>query len=682
MKRCIALSAAFAALPLAAQEAAVPAAEPIVVTASRLEERAFDAPASISVVGGDALRSAGPQVNLSEALNRVPGLTVLNRQNYAQDLQLSIRGFGSRSTFGIRGVRLIVDGIPATMPDGQGQASTVSLPSAERIEVLRGPLAQLYGNSAGGVVQVFTAVGAAQPTAGVTATAAPYDAHRYGAQFAATNGPHAYTVDLSHFETDGYRDHSQAQRDQLNAKWRWQWDAGTRIDTTVNAIDQPHSLDPLGLTRDQWEQNPRQSPAIATTQDASKSVRQQQVGSVLERRLDAWTDLTARAYLGERSLGNKLSTPLANQLPPTSAGGIVEFERQYYGGALQLSRRMDLAPGMTARFTGGLEYDRMNEDRQGYLNMAGERGALRRDEDNVVSSTDAFLQASLELGGRWSVIAGARTSRVAFTTHDHYIAPGNPDDSGDLSYSATNPAVGLAWHATPQLNVYANAGRGFETPTFTELAYRNNASGLNTDLKASRSNHAEVGAKWRAAGQSIDAAAFDIRTRDEIVVDTNIGGRSTFRNAGSTTRRGAEASAWGPIAAGLTYLASASSLQARFDNGKRLPGTPERSAYAELAYAPPNAWGGFSAAVEAVYTGRLYVNDANDDFAPSASLVNLRAGFLQRVGAWELQALFRVDNATDKRYSGSVIVNEGNRRFFEPAPPRGWLAALTARYRF
>jgi iron complex outermembrane receptor protein len=683
LRRWGAAAAAAAILPLAAQEAAVPVGEPIVVTATRGEERVFDAPASITVVGAEAIRAAGPQVNLSEVLNRVPGITVLNRQNYAQDLQLSIRGFGSRSTFGIRGVRLIVDGIPATMPDGQGQASNVSLPSAARIEVLRGPLAQLYGNAAGGVVQVFTQAGAPQPTLSVSGAAMRYDADRFGAQYAASAGDHALTIDASRFTTDGYREHSAAERSQLNAKWSWQWDPHTRIDTVVNAIDQPHSLDPLGLTRAQWEENPRQSPAIAFLQDASKTVRQQQAGTVVERRLDADTTLTARAYLGERKLENALSTPLVNQLPPTSAGGIVVFERQYAGAALQVSRRVALGEGFGARLVAGLEHDRMAEDRQGYLNVGGMRGELRRDEDNTVRSNDVFAQASLDIGESFAAIAGARASRVEFTTHDHYIAPGNPDDSGNLSFRATNPAAGITWHASPQLNVYANAGRGFETPTFTELAYRNGASGLNTDLKASRSRHAELGVKWRSsAGHAIDAAVFDIRTRDEIVVDTNVGGRSTFRNAGRTTRRGAEILASGPLGAGLRYLVSASALNARFEDGKHLPGTPERSAYAELAYAPPGARGGFNAAIEAVHTGRLFVNDTNDDFAPAVSLLNLRAGFAQRLGGWEVEEFLRIDNATDRGYSGSVIVNEAQRRFFEPAPPRGWMVGLVTRYRF
>jgi iron complex outermembrane receptor protein len=653
--------------------------ETIVVSATRSEARAFDVPAAISGVGPEAIREAGPQVNLSEPLARVPGITVLNRQNYAQDLQVSIRGFGARSTFGIRGVRLIVDGIPATMPDGQGQASNVNLPTTARIEVLRGPLAILYGNAAGGVVQVFTEAGAAQPTVNAAGAFAEHGTLRYGAGFAATSGDHRFVGDASHFETDGYRQHSSAERNVANAKWTWQWSGATRIDTVVNVLDQPIALDPLGLTRAQWQQDPRQAPAIAFTQDASKTVRQQQLGAVLHHEWQGGTTLEARAYGGTRELDNKLSTPLANQLPPTSSGGIVSFDRVYHGAALQASHRAALGTDASARIVAAVEYDRMKDDRQGYINNAGERGALRRDEDDIVHNTDALLQATFDFGTRWSALAGVRASRVHFETRDRYIAPGNPDDSGTLQYQSTNPVGGLTWHATPDWNVYANAGRGFETPTFTELAYRNDGSGLNTGLKASRSDHVELGTKWRAAAaRSFEAALFDIRTRDEIVVDTNVGGRSTFRNAGSTTRRGVEATYLAQWTASLRSYVSVTALNARFDNGNRLPGTPERSAFAELAFRPRDAW---HAAIEVMHLGRIFVNDANEDSAPSWTVVNLRAGARLRWGPLDIEPLLRLDNATDRNYAGSVIVNEAQRRFFEPAPGRTWMLSVTARYR-
>jgi len=670
----------------------------VVISAQRSRQSEFDAAAAISAVTRSELDEAGPQVNLSEALSRVPGISVLNRQNYAQDLQLSIRGFGARSTFGIRGVRLIVDGIPASMPDGQGQASTIALSSAGRIEVLRGPMAQLYGNAAGGVVQVFTEDDAAQPTGTVSTAFGPFGERKLGVKYSARIGGQGLTVDASQFDTDGYRPHSDAQRGQLNARWQTDLGAATHVSVVLNALDQPQSHDPGGLTRAQWQADPRQAAASAIAQDAGKSVRQQQVGSVIEHRIDESTSLSARMYVGARDLDNALSTPLSAQAAPTSSGGIVQFARAYGGAAAQLSHRVRLDAQRALQFTAGVEYERMRENRQGYINDAGQQGELKRDERNTVDTLDAFAQAAWDVTPAWTLTAGARTSQVRFRSEDHFVTADNPDDSGAVNYHATNPVLGVAWHATPALNVYANAGRGFETPTFTELAYRPAGSGLNTALRASRSRHGEIGAKWRpSAAQRWDLAVFDIATRDELVVDTNNGGRSTFKNAGRTTRRGLELSYRADWRQTLHATLSLTELRARFAEdvvsgsgssavtvpaGNRLPGTPERNVFAELAWTPARAWQGFHAALEVVHTGRLFVNDANGDAAPAATVLNLRAACEQSAGDWRIRELLRLDNAGDRRYAGSVIVNEANKRYFEPALPRHWLLAVSASYHF
>ena len=312
----------------------------VVVSASREEQKSFDAPASVQAVGQAAIEAAGPRVNLSEVMTRVPGITVLNRQNYAQDLQLSIRGSGSRSPFGIRGARLIVDGIPATMPDGQGQASTISLPSAQRIEVLRGPLAQLYGNSAGGVLQVFTADGPARPELRFSVDAGSDGLRRYGLQAAGQSGSLNYVIDHSDFSTDGWRVNSAAKRRHTNAKLRWAASEQTKFTLVANAFDQPESGDPLGLTREQFQTNPRQAVANSTLYKAGKDVSQNQVGLVAEHKLDDRSEVSARVYAGERDLDNRLSIPLVAQTSPTAAGGVVQLDRRYSGTGLRYARRM------------------------------------------------------------------------------------------------------------------------------------------------------------------------------------------------------------------------------------------------------------------------------------------------------------------------------------------------------
>jgi iron complex outermembrane receptor protein len=699
----IALAASTLALTAAAPATAQTALDPVVISAERTRQTTFDAPASINAVTRDAIEGAGLQVNLSESLARVPGIAVLNRQNYAQDLQLSIRGFGSRSTFGIRGVRLLVDGIPATMPDGQGQASNVALSSTGRIEVLRGPMAQLYGNAAGGVVQVFTDMSGGLEGEGRALSASlgagSYGQIKAGVRFNAVGPSDAVVIDASQFRTDGWREHSRAERQQLNARWQGDLSPDTRVSVVFNNLDQPDSLDPLGLTRAQFDANPQQAVALAKTQRSSKTVAQTQIGTVVEHQFSQRSALQARLYAGQRQLQNALSIPPPAQQSPTSAGGIVEFARSYAGAGLQFEHRLPLDARRGARFVVGVEHDQLREDRQGYLNPGGGvRGALKRDELNTIRNLDVFGQAGVDLLEALTLTGGARTSRVRFRTADRFIAAGNPDDSGGVDYSATNPVAGVTWRVGSGLNLYANVGRGFETPTFTELAYRTGATGLNTGLQAARSRHAELGAKWKMAdSQRLDVALFDIATRNDIVVDTNVGGRSTFKNAARTSRRGAELAHTARWGAGLSTTLAVTWFEARFDEpfvsgsgatavnvpaGARLPGLPEKSGFAELAWRPAGTWGGFNAGVDVQGLGSIVVNDANTDATRGVWLLGLRAGFAQRAGDWRFAQTLRVDNATDERYAGSVIVNEGNQRFFEPAMPRNWSIQANAQYQW
>jgi iron complex outermembrane recepter protein len=519
---------------LAAQE------QGVVVTATRVAQPALEVPASIDRIHGEEIREARPQVNLSESLGRVPGLVAQNRQNYAQDLQISSRGFGARATFGVRGMRLIADGIPATMPDGQGQAATFALGSASRVEVLRGPFSTLYGNAAGGVVSIETEDGPEVPTGEASLLLGSYDTWRgglkFGGQWGALNG----IADISRFDTGGYRDHSAARRDHLNAKLKYRFARDTTLTLVGNSLNQPDTQDPLGLTRTQFEANPRQAVAQAFTFNTRKSVYQDQLGATVDHRVDSRLRIQATIYGGERWVEQFLG--FQGSAPNTTSGGVVQLDRGYGGGALRF-----FTESGALRLSSGFEYERMDERRRGFENINGTAGALRRDEDDVVSSSDAFAQAEWQFAEHWSAHAGVRTGTTKFRSTDHYIVagvPNNPDDSGSREYSATTPVAGIVFMPSRELSFYGNFGRGFETPTFAELAHQNTGSGLNFDLQAARSRHAEAGMKVlspRLARAS--AALFDIATRDEIVVDQAAGGRTTFKNAGRTERRGVELAA-------------------------------------------------------------------------------------------------------------------------------------------
>ena len=679
---CLVLLAAATTLAHAAEPG-----ETVVITATRMEQPSFDTPTSIDTVSGDALREHKLRVNLSEALGRVPGLNIQNRHNYAQDLQVSSRGIGARASFGVRGVRLIQDGIPLTMPDGQGQTGLFDLDGAEKVEVLRGPFAALYGNSSGGVIQLITASGAREPSIELSTTAAEDGIRRYGTQFSTRAGRSNVYGNLSRFETDGFRDHSAARRDVANLKFGFAPRDGASLTVTANYLDQPDTQDPLGLTQAQLDANPEQAGTNALELDTRKSIRHVQGGLAFEQELSDRNRWRAVGYYGDRDLTQFLANPSAAL---TGSGGVVDLARQFGGAALQWEHSGDVAGG-PYELAVGAEYDRMKERRQGFVNVAGSRGDQRRDEDDTVYSVNEYVIAAWQPWQRWKLTGGVRHTDVRFRVADHFIVGPNPDDSGSLSFESTHPVAGVQFRVVPAVNLFVSGGRGFETPTFAELAYRPDGSpGLNFDLEAATSTNFEAGAKMLFGERTrFTTTLFRSDTEQDIVTGpAPFPGRNTFVNAARTRREGAELAAEAATAAGLELFLAYTYTRARFDefvnfagvdlSGGRIPGVPEQSAYAELNWRHEPT--GLVTGLEARWVGKVYVDDANSAATEDYGVLNLHLGLRHDVAGWQLREFLRVDNVTGERYVGSVIVNAANARYFEPAPGRTFFLGVAANY--
>ena len=667
----------------------------ITVTGTRVERPSLEVPASIDRIEAEDIRFAKPQVNLSESLGRVPGIVVQNRQNYAQDLQITSRGFGARSSFGVRGLRLITDGIPASFPDGQGQVSHFDLSSAGSIEVLRGPFAVMYGNSSGGVINLTTESGASYGGAGAAGAElmlGSYGTARAGFKAGGKTGDADWIVSGSRFHTAGYRDHSAATREQLNAKLSWRLDGATSFSLVANSFNSPQTQDPQGLTRALLDANPRQVSGPTLQFDTRKSLAQNQAGATLTHRLSESSTLSATAFAGHRDVRQYLSTAFAAQNLPGASGGVVDLDRNYGGASLRLTTQSDLL-GRPLTLVFGGEHERMTDRRKGFINNFGSMGALKRDEDNIVNTTGIYAQAEWRITEQWLALAGLRNNRSVYRLNDFFVAAGNPDDSGQKRFGTTTPVGGLLYRITPLTSAYVNAGRGFETPTFAELAYRPGATGMNTGLAAARSRHIEAGLKAVLGAQTrLNLAWFDILTRDEIVVDTNAGGRQTFKNASRTRRTGAEMALETRFPLGFEGLLAWTLLDATFLDpvtstasptvaaGNVLPATPRTYLYGELRWR--DAASGFSAVLEVLRKGRIAVNDINTENAEGYTVANLAAGFKQQSGRWSFTEFVRVDNLRNKNYVGSVIVNDANSRFYEAAPRRALVIGAQAKLGF
>lgn len=674
----------------------------VVVTATRIAENSRDLPVSVDRIDAQTIRDGQLQVNLSESLMTVPGVSAQSRQNYAQDLQLSVRGFGARSSFGVRGIRLYSDGIPGTMPDGQGQFSQFDLSSADHIEVLRGPFSALYGNSSGGVIAIFTEDAKPGYLVGAAAEYGAFNTQRYAMKTTGDNGPVNYVIDASHFQTDGYRVHSDAERNLFNAKASTGLSDTSKLTVVANAVQTPFVQDPLGLTRAQVAADPTQAGVNAIAYNTRKSLAQEQLGLVYDNKLSAADDVVASVYTGHRTTTQFQAIPQATQqAAPLYPGGVIDLDRAYWGVDLHMSDQRTVG-GTPLLLVAGVNYDDLAEARKGYLNYIGQElgveGALRRDEANNVYDFDQYFQAQWDPTDRWRLVAGVRNNFVEVTSHGH-LAVLDAADS-EVSYSAVNPVGGVTYRVTSAINAYASYGKGFETPTLNDLAYRSvdgSLPGLNLGLKPARSDNYEVGIKTGNESVRANLAAFYIKTVDELAVLQNLGGRTVDQNIGETNRRGLELAVDAKWAGGFTAQLAYTYIKAivaqqyftcvtapcnplanptgppppnylPVNEGNFLPAVARNSLYVGVSwnYAPL----GFSTTLETIARAKLYADDRNTDAAASYWVANLRAGFKQETTHWSFSEFARLDNLANRAYVGSVIVNDANSRFFEPAPGR------------
>ena len=682
------------------------ALSPVVVSAERSGGGVWRGAASVDVVGGDELREGQAQVNLSESLGRVPGLVIRNRQNYAQDLQISVRGYGARATFGVRGVRLFVDGIPASAPDGSGQAANFPLGSADRVEVVRGPMAALYGASSGGALLLYTEDGQ-RPAQWRTGVVAGSDGlWRASTQVTGQTGTAqapgwSYALDVSGFATDGTRPQSAADRSTANMKLSRSHEGGRTV--LVFNRHSSSALDPQGLSRAEFDANPDQTNAGALSFNTRKTVSQTQLGLAFEQALGGGHKLELMGYGGQRQVVQYQSITTGAQVPAGSSGGVIDLDRDYWGWNARWRHDRDWQGGRLS-LSAGVASDLQSDTRKGYENFIGTtlgvQGKLRRDEVNRAQTLDPYVQAEWRTQDL-TLMGGVRQTRTEYESTDRYVVGSNGNDSGNKDYTATLPVVGVRWQWSPSVQVFASIGKGYEIPTLNEVAYRSGGvSGFNTQLNAARSTSAELGLRGRADTLRWSATAFDIRTDDEIVVQNNTGGRTTFQNAGRTLRQGLElAGEWrtGPVTFTTAYTWMRANYQDAFltcttsgcpnatpqvqvPQGNQIPGLPKQQLFAQAAW--DTGWAGSRVTLEARHVGRVMVNDLNTDAAAAHTLFNLGVQFTQERGDWTLKEFVRLDNLSDQKHAGSVIVNDGNGRFFEPGAGRKLMLGLEAQRRF
>ncbi len=657
-----------------AADLAASALRSITVTSQRIPEDLVEVPAAVGVVDRADVQLGRQQIGLDESLVKIPGLFLQNRYNFAQDLRISSRGFGARSSFGIRGLKVFVDGIPATLPDGQTGVDDIDIGSIERMEVMRGPSSSLYGPAAGGVIAIFSEDPPEQSFAQARLSFGEFGFEKYQLKAGGRARSLGYFVSASHFSLDGHREHSRTRTSMLNAKLRYEIDPTSDLTATFNATDSPRADDPGGLTAEEAREDPRQASANNLLYDVGERLDQQRLGLFYRKSFGGSHEVAVRNYYVWRDFSNLLP------------GSSVDLERFFLGGGLGYAYTDDVL-GRPNRLAVGFDVDAQRDRRKGFDNQRGVRGSLVRDQDEDVTSYGVYLQDRLDLGWNLRLSAGVRWDRVEFRVNDRLLSDG--DQSDGIHFDEISPAGGVLWSPLPSLHVYANFSTSFETPTTREFADPEGGGGFNTALEPQTATNYEIGVKGLLPGRlRYGLALFAIDVRDELVPYYGIDDRTYYRNAGRSKRRGVELDlAVEPMHGVLATLAytysdfSFDEYQARGEiyDGNRIPGIPCHQLFGELGYRHAS---GFYATWDALYVGAFYADDANSVETDPYWVSSLRVGHRLRIRSLEIAPFLGVNNLFDQRYDANIRINAPAERFFEPAPSRHFYGGLSVGYAF
>ena len=685
----------------------------VIVSVSRYAQKAFDTGASVNLINKEQIQTHQAQINLSESLVSVPGLAALNRQNYAQDLLISSRGFGANSTFGARGIKIYVDGIPATISDGQGQTSNIDLSSTEKIEVLRGPFTSIYGNSAGGVIQVFSEKGQPGTDTSLYGSYGSFGTSKYGSKLSGEDQGVNYLLDIGGLQTDGSRDHSVAKRDNQNAKLIFGLGEDSKITLVANRVSIT-AQDPLGLTATNLGANSQGSGLNASSWNSRKIVDQEQGGLEYLKKISNETSFKFMTYFGIRDQ-QQFQAPSATTVLTNGIykGGVIGLNRNFMGFDSQLMHQLNLI-GMPAKLTFGLAYDQNADRSTSSCNYYGSvaicptsNANLYTDANYTARNFDQYLQLETFISEKLTLNAGIRNTNIslmASNNQSYNSSAADPNNwiSGSKEYSAFLPMLSLVYALSPISNVYFSAGQGIDTPTLNQIKY--GCANINCStvsytpnfLDSSLTTQYEIGFKHRIQGLfNLSAALFQADTSNEIVVETNIAGKSVYQNANHTQRKGLELLGQFQLPKNFeatlsytyliaqvmdTYQSLSSGIATPVNAGNAIPGVPKQRLFGEIYWKNPDQ--SIDVGIEMLASSGLMANDLNSADSAGYVIFNARFGLKQQLNKFTLTEFIRVNNIANTYYVGSVIVNQSSAQYYEPAPGFNWLIGGKASYHF
>ena len=660
--------------------------EEIEVRATRMGQTLANIAGAASVVDQHDIQIGRQQFALDESLNRVPGMFSQNRYNFAQDLRISLRGFGARANFGIRGIRVFVDGIPSTVTDGQSVIDDVELGAIERVEVIRGPSSSLYGSSSGGVISMYTESGTSEPYGEARFTVGEFDQQKYHLKTGGEYDKLNYFMSGSYLSYEGYRHHAELRQGTFNSKFNYEINENSDLQVVFNAMDSPTREDPGALTFADATADPSQAQARNLASNSGEDIDQQKFGWTYKLNLGEQHQITLRNYYVWRDFQTFL--PIGTHIPFVSDDGVTAFDRFFYGGGAQYTFTSSLF-GRPNQFSVGIDVDKQEDDRQRFLNNAGVKGALAFDQMGEAESIGIFFRNIFAVTDTLQLTFGGRYDSVELKVDDKFLA--NGDQSSELDFDEFNPTVGLNWNAWGDVNLFANYSTSFETPTFTELANPARNLGVNlggfANVSAQTADSYEVGMRGALNSRiDFDMAYFYMEVDDEVTSISNVGNRSFFENA-DTERQGIEMATVFDVFEGLQLTTTYTWSDFVFDKfitspgseDNDLPGIPEHQFYAEVAYTHAS---GLYATWDIIHVGRFFANNANTVRAGRHTVANLRFGRDFEFGKAAVGPFVGINNLFDEDYFANVRLNAFGGRAFEPAPDRNIYGGISVRMNF
>lgn len=639
--------------------------EPIIVTVDRFELNLIKSPFSVDKIINQNYEK---NVSINDLINSSAGVFNQNENNFAQDLRVSIRGFGARSSFGIRGIKILVDGIPESTPDGQSQVDNIDMGFIEKIEIIKGLISSQYGNSSGGVISLTSNKIDDISFLETRYLIGSYGLNQFQIKTSKKFNKSNYLFSFSRNQGNGFREHSKFLSNIFNAKINWFISKKLKFLFLYNYSNSPIAQDPGALSIENINLNWKGARDKNLLFNSGEKVNQSKIGFLVEQKFNKTQIYKFKTYYISRSFNNRL---------PFQNGGQVEFSRNFFGLSNLLLLRKNLF-GFSSNLSIGLDIESQIDLRNRYDNLNGIRGNKVFQQDEIFLNQAFFIDQKVNFSKKIDLILGARYDNNIIKAIDKYFDDGN--SSGDIHLSNFSPKIAFVYSDNNQ-TLFSNIASNFETPTLNEFSNNPNLSGgFNQQLNPQFSRQIEFGVRTFKKNFLYNFSLFFIDIQNEFVpyeID-GLSGKTFYRNSGSSQRNGLELSCTFKFWKSLKFYNAYTFSDFKYKEfiiddknfrGNYTPGIPKHFLYSEISTENENKT---NVKIIFRFSDKIYVNDSNANLSDSFQILDLRFFKELNINANKINLFFGINNLLNEKYFSNIRINAWGGRFFETAPLRNY----------